>query len=253
MAIPSSKCSFVLPTVSSVLVAVALSASIALAWPNHSHAREWLGLTGLELAEQRNAYGFVGALAPLGSNTALGQGWVQRYWLDWLEYGYDSEGEEIRARAPGASALLGYQQSDSTGFWAAYAGAGYRNTNLTPDRTDSEVRGSQSSLQLLGELDRRFAQDWRFVGAAQFSVGPDSYWTRAKFLNKSSDAASWRGVEIVFQGDPDYKAYKVGSVLDELPVGKRVTVNFKVGVIKTPGLNPDAYAGIEFVGFFGNK
>jgi hypothetical protein len=60
-------------------------------------------------------------------------------------------------------------------------------------------------------------------------------------------------VEIIFQGDPDYKAYKLGLVLDELPVSSRVNLNFKLGAVKTKGLETDAYAGIELVGVFGNK
>lgn len=236
-----------------MLVAAVLWTAMGLMWPTPSQAREWLGLAGLELAEQSSAYTFAGAVTPLDPDSALGQGWVQRYWLDWVKYRFDSEGEEVRARAPGFSASLGYQRSDNSGFWAAYAGAGYRNTDLTPDRPNAKVRGSQSALLLLGETDRRFAEEWRFAGAVQFSAGPDSYWSRAKFLNKSPGATFWQGIEIVYQGDPDYKAYKLGSVLDELPVGRRVTANFKLGVVKTKGLKPDAYAGIEFVGFFGNK
>ena len=224
-----------------------------LVTPISANANEWLGLTGVELGANHNIYAFAGAIAPLKSNTGLGQGWVQRYWLDWLEYRYDSDGEEISAQAPGASALLGYQRSNSEGFWAGYAGVGYRDTTLSPDRPDAEVRGPQSSLQLLGEMDRRFAQSWRFVGAAQVSFQRESYWTRAKFLHNSSTASYWQGVEVIFQGDPDYHATKVGLVLDEWGVGKGVTANFKLGANKTKGLDTGAYAGIEFVGIFGKK
>ncbi len=244
---------FMRRTASSMKFAIGFLAWIALACPGQSHAREWLGLTGLELAEQGNAYAFAGVVAPLNPSAALGQGWVQRYWLDWVKYQFDSEAERVRAKAPGFSASLGYQQSDSTGFWAAYAGAGYRKTTLTPDRQNAEVRGSQSSLQLLAEMDRRLAQDWRFTGAIQFSVGPDSYWSRAKFLNKPASAAYWQGIEIVYQGDSDYRAYKLGLVFDELSVGKGVSANFKVGANKTRGLRAIGYIGIELVGIFGNK
>ncbi len=220
--------------------------------PNYSFAREWLGLTGVELAEKHSAYAFAGAITPLAPNDALGQGWVQRYWLDWVQYRFDSDGEEIQARSPGFSASLGYQQSNTKGFWAGYAGAGLRNTTLTPDKSDADVRGRQGSLQLLGELDRRFVQTWRFVGAVQFALGPDSYWTRAKLLHSTS-ASVWPGVEIIFQGDPDYHATKVGLVLDGMRVDKGITANFKVGAIKTTGIKAGGYAGIELVGSFGQK
>lgn len=235
------------------LTVVLLWTSLALAWPGKSHAREWLGLAGTEIAEQGSAYAFAGAIVPFGADAALGQGWVQRYWLDWVEYRFHSEGEQVRARAPGFSASLGYQNSDGTGSWAAYIGAGYRDTDLTPDRPNAEVRGAQSALLLLAETDRRFARTWRFVGAVQYSAGPDSYWSRIKFLHKSPDAAFWPGVEIVFQGDPDYKAWKLGLVLDEVAMTGRMNLNFKLGAVKTRGLETDAYAGVELVGVFGSK
>jgi Cellulose biosynthesis protein BcsS len=250
---PVSHNSFMSPAASPLLVAVLLWTSVSLAWPRQSQAREWVGLTGVEMAEQGSAYAFAGAIAPLGTDAVLGQGWAQRYWLDWVEYRFESEAEQVRARAPGFSASVGYQNSDGTGSWAAYAGAGYRDTDLSPDRPTAKVRDAQSSLLLLVETDRRFAEAWRFTGAIQYSAGPDSYWSRAKFLRKSSSATFWLGVEIVFQGDPDYKAYKLGLVLDELSVSSRVNLNFKLGAVKTKGLQTDAYAGIELVGVFGNN
>jgi hypothetical protein len=250
---PASRNFLILPAVSSLVIAAVLWVAAGLVCPKLSHAREWLGLTGAEMAEQGSAYAFAGAIVPFGSDAVLGQGWVQRYWLDWVEYRFNSEGEQVRARAPGFSASLGYQNSDGTGSWAVYAGAGYRDTDLTPDRPNAKVRDAQSALLLLAETDRRFAEAWRFNGAIQYSAGPDSYWSRAKFLRKSSSATFWLGVEIIFQGDPDYKAYKLGLVLDELPVSSRVNLNFKLGAVKTKGLETDAYAGIELVGVFGNK
>lgn len=230
-----------------------LWAAAGLTWPKLSNASEWLGLAGAEMAERGSAYAFAGAIVPLGPDAALGQGWVQRYWLDWVEYRFDSEGEQVRARAPGFSASLGYQNSDGAGSWAAYIGAGYRDTDLTPDRPNAKVRDAQSALLLLVETDRRFAETWRFTGAIQYSAGPDSYWSRAKFLNRSSADGPWWGWEIVFQGDPDYKAYKLGLVLDEVSVTSRMSLNFKLGAIKTKGLETDAYAGIEMVGVFGSQ
>lgn len=236
-----------------LLTAVLFWASASLAWPGQTHAREWLGLTGVEMAEQGSAYAFAGAIVPFGKDAALGQGWVQRYWLDWVKYRFESEAEQVQARAPGFSASLGYQNSDGAGSWAVYAGAGYRDTGLTPDRLNARVRDAQSALLLLAETDRRFAETWRFTGAVQYSAGPDSYWSRIKLLRKSSSAAFWSGVEIVFQGDPDYKAYKLGFVLDEMPVTSRASLNFKLGALKTRGLRTDAYAGIELVGVFASK
>lgn len=240
----------------SVMAIGVLGGAGGLMSPNLSYATEWIGLAGAEVGAKHSRYAYLGALIPLPSTPALGQGWVQRYWADWIEYRFESNGE-VQARAPGFSASLGYQQGGEQGYWAAYVGAGYRNTTLRPDRPDSGVRGSQSSVLLLAETDQRLSPGWRFVGAAQFDAAPVGYWTRAKLLHVASSGRYWHGPELVLQGalkgDSDYRAMKVGYVLDEWRLGKSVTVNFKVGAIKTKGLATNGYAGIEFVGSFGKK
>ena len=218
---------------------------------NPAEAKEWLGLTGLEVGENNNAYAFAGALVPVAPDSSLGEGWVARYWLDWVEYRFTLDGNDVKANVPGFSASLGYQQKTTTGFIAAYAGAGIRNTTLSPPTQKADVRGLQTFLPILGELDSRFASDWRFAGAVQYSVGLGSYWSRFKILNKSASASVWKGIEVIFQGDADYRANKIGFVFDELPVGDRVSANFKLGASKTQGVKRGGYVGIEFIGRFG--
>lgn len=225
----------------------------AYLWSPMARAQEWLGLTGLEVAGSHNAYLFAGVVKPLEPEIAPGQAWVQRYWFDWLQYRFDSDGQEVRANAPGASASLGYRRTDAAGYWAVYAGLGYRHTTLTPDRPNAEVRGGQASLQLLTEMDHRFMPNWRFAAAAQYAVGPDSYWTRFKLLHASMSNSWWHGAELIFQGDPDYHATKIGYVLDEWPLSKQLNANFKLGAIKTKGIDTSAYVGVEFVGRFDAK
>jgi len=203
-----------------------------LVTPISATANEWLGLTGVELGANRNIYAFAGAIAPLTSDTGLGQGWVQRYWLDWLEYRYDSDGEEISAQAPGVSALLGYQRSNSKGFWAGYAGVGYRNTTLSPDRPDAEVRGPKAACN----CSERWIAALPKAGACR--AGASVVWAGQLLDARQISAQLFHGLLLAgggghFQGDPDYHATKVGLVLDEWGVGKGVTANFKLGANKT--------------------
>ena len=88
---------------------------------------------------------------------------------------------------------------------------------------------------------------------ADDAFGPDSYWTRFKFLHKSADEAFWRGAEVILQGDADYKAKKFGLVLDEWDVGGGVSANFKAGATWSRGVKASAYIGFELVGNFGKK
>ena len=228
-----------------VLVCLSLLiAPLAMAW-----GKDWIGLGGMELAEKDNDYAYLGAVAPLPGTPGLGQGWVQRYWLDWLQYTYESNGE-IRARSPGFAASIGYQRADTLGYWAAYAGAGYRNTTLTPDRPEANVRGQQATLQLLAETDRRIGPLWRFIGAAQYVTNVDSYWTRAKLLHATASGAFWHGPEIILQGDPDYHATKFGYSFDGWNLGKDLTGVFKLGIIKQKDISDRAYVGVELVRLF---
>jgi len=224
-----------------------LIAPLVKAW-----GKDWIGLGGMELAEENNNYAYLGAIAPLPGTPGLGQGWVQRYWIDWLQYSFDSGGV-VRARSPGFSASLGYQRGDALGYWAAYAGAGYRNTTLDPDRPDASVRGGQASLPLLVEADRKMSPPWRFVGAAQYAFGPDSYWTRVKLLHATASGTFWHGPMLVFQGDPDYHATKIGYTLDDWHLGKELTCTFKLGVIKQKDIDNRVFAGIELVKVFRAK
>ena len=223
--------------------------SLLIAPLTKASAKDWIGLGGLEVAERHNDYAYLGAVAPLPGTPGLGQGWVQRYWIDWLEYTFDSNGE-VRARSPGVAASLGYQRADTLGYWAVYAGAGYRHTTLDPDRPDASVRGGQSSLPLLAETDRRLNPVWRFVGAVQYAVGPDSYWTRAKLLHATDSKAIWHGPEVVFQGDPDYHATKLGYSIEGWNLGKDLTGSFKLGIIKQKDIDNRAYIGFEVVRVF---
>jgi hypothetical protein len=242
--------------VASVMAIGALGCVGGLVSPKLAYATEWLGLAGAEVGAQHSRYAYLGALLPLPPSPALGQGWVQRYWADWIEYRFDSNGE-VQARSPGFSASLGYQQGGEQGYWGAYVGAGYRNTTLRPDRPDSGVRGSQSSVLLLVETEQRFSPGWRFAGTAQYDTAPRGYWTRVKLLHVAASGHYWHGPELILQGalkgDPDYRAMKIGYVLDEWRLGRNVSVNFKVGAIKTKGLATNGYAGVEFVGSFGKK
>ena len=110
-----------------------------------------LALAGAEYGGD-NGYYYAGLLAPLPGSD-LGNGFVQRYWVDWLRYEYDNGNRTITAKAPGAAAALGYARSTGQGSFSVYAGPVYRHTELSPDDRNSDVRGAQwgMNLSLQGE------------------------------------------------------------------------------------------------------
>ncbi len=221
--------------------------------PGRAFASDWLGLAGAEADENHGAYVYAGAVLPVGKNSVLGNGWVQRYWADWLAYRFQSSGVETLARAPGLSASLGRQGQAGGWNWGSYGGLGYRDTRLSPDDPLVKVRGSQTYPLLSLELSRLISQAWRFDGITSFTFGPSSYWARVRVLHRFTGKSVYQGMEWVGQGDRDYHGNKLGYVIDGLPAGNQGSIGFKIGMGKIQGLKAGAYAGIEYARSFGGR
>jgi len=219
--------------------------------PVRASGASWLGMTGVEADENHGSYTYIGAVLPLGTGSVLGNGWVQRYWLDELAYRFNAGGIETRARAPGLSASLGRQGRDAGWDWGVYAGAAYRDTGLTPDNSSVQVRGSQTYPLLALELSRQAGPEWRFDGIVNVTLSPSSYWARARILHRFMGNSLYQGPELVEQGDQDYHGYKLGYVIDGFAAGKYGSFGLSVGAGKIEGLNTGAYAGIEYAHTFG--
>ena len=137
-----------------------------------------LALAGAEYGGD-NAYYYAGLLVPF-TGSDLGNGFVQRYWVDWLRYEYDDGNQTVTAKAPGAAVALGYSRSVEPGSIGVYAGPVYRNTSLSPDDRDSDVRGGQWGMNLSLQGERKLDERWRANGIASYTTGTASYWTRGR-------------------------------------------------------------------------
>ena len=205
-------------------------------------ARDWLGMTGSEFSSD-NAYVYAGVLAPI-ADTGFGDGWVQRYWVDWLYYEYDSGSETIEAKAPGASAAVGYTVSGSASRLTGYLGLGFRDTDLSPDDRSNNARGSQlgAVVQLDGET--KLAGNWRGAALVSYASADSGYWSRLR-LTRHSGWVMNPGVEFVMQGNDEYDGWQAGIVGLDMKVGAGVSLGLKAGVRKTSGEDAGAYAGFE--------
>jgi hypothetical protein len=190
-------------------------------------------------------YTYAGVVAPLGRESRLGDGWFQRYWLDWLRYRYDAGGREVTARAPGGEAALGYQWPLTAGGLSASAGAVYRNTALTPSAADSAVKGGQWGLKLQGRGWWRRDQ-WHTAAIASYTLGTAGYWGRLR-LYRARRPAWWPGVEAVALGDPEYDAVQLGALLGRIGLRADTQLTLKAGMRLGGGRDPAPYAGVELV------
>jgi hypothetical protein len=215
---------------------------LLLATGLQSRADGRLVLAGAEYGGD-NGYYYAGVLAPFpGSN--LGNGWVQRYWVDWLRYEYDDGNRTITAKAPGAAVALGYARSAVPGSFSVCAGPVYRHTDLSPDDRNSDLRGAQWGMNLSLQGDRHLDEHWRANGIASYTTGTASYWTRGR-LTRMVDSRHELGVEAIFHGNDDYTAWQTGLVVLGFQPAPRTSLGFKAGARKTSGEDLSGYIGIE--------
>ncbi len=85
----------------------------------------------------------------------------------------------------------------------------WRNTGLSPDDKDCDVRGSQWGANISLQGDRQFGKDWRANGIASLTTGTDAYWTRGRLTRKLLSGYAV-GVETIFHGNDDYAAWQAG-------------------------------------------
>ncbi|MEF8794281.1 cellulose biosynthesis protein BcsS [Thiohalorhabdus sp.] len=199
-------------------------------------------LAGTEIGPD-TTYAYAGVVAPVGSGSPLGDGWFQRYWLDWLRYTYEGAADEVEARAPGAEAAWGYQWPLAGGKLGVSAGAVYRHTTLDPSRAESAVQGARwgAKLQAAG---RTTPGPWRLRGIVSYVVGIDAYWGRLRAF-RGHGPSLWPGAEVVALGDPEYQAVQLGAILGQVPLGPGRRLTLKAGARLDGADGATPYAGVE--------
>ncbi|MFO1320186.1 MAG: cellulose biosynthesis protein BcsS [Burkholderiales bacterium] len=230
---------------------VAALLSMAAATPSLADGR--LFLAGSEIRQRGEHYAYVGALLPLPGDNRLGQGWVQRYWLDANRYGYDVsdparypvDPQRIRARSSGAEAAIGYHVTRGPLTVAGYAGLRYADVKFTPDDPGSRVRGANLWPKLQLDIATPVGSHWRAQHIAAWTFGLQSYWVRTRWLRATASGVDVGG-ELVVVGDRDYSALKAGLVVGALNPVPGATLGFRVGYHVQRAAN-SPYAGVELV------
>lgn len=190
------------------------------------------------------SYAYLGYMAPLQLD-AEGE-YYQRYWVDWVDYKYSSEGTEVHARAPGAEAVYGkrvYHQGQRN--VTVFVGVSYRDTNVDPDDIDVDVSGRQIGAKLQLEADSDGPR-YRLEGIASYIAGLDTYWTRGRIWKSSRSANGiGYGSELVLQGDSEYFAAQLGVLVGNLRFGESGRWLFKAGVRHVKDQGEYGYVGLE--------
>jgi hypothetical protein len=226
-------------------------AALAFVLASATASGESLFITGGE-ASKDGGYGFAAAIVPFSGST-LGNGFVQRYWVEYLSYEYvgGAANQVIEAKAPGGEVALGYQKANPSGYYGLYAGGMYRDTSLSPDDPGSKARGGHLRLRVQAEGEHRFVDTWVVNGIASYVFDQEAYWLRARVLRKVTGKLL-AGLEGVQHGDPDYEGHQVGVVVTGFEPSPRLNLGFKIGWKKIEGRPGNAYIGLELARPFGN-
>lgn len=212
-----------------------------------SSAESRLWLAGAETSPG-SQYGYVGILMPaFGGN--LGEGAVQRYWLDRQTYRYEGDGRTIQAEAYGAEAALGHVWPGARGNFTAYLGVLYRDTELTPDDPGNAARGGNFRIKAQVESSTRMGPDRELGLMGSYIFGQQGYWGRIRLGQRLANGLQ-TGPELLLQGDPEYRIAQAGWFLGGLSLGGRAELGLKAGIRMQRGEGSRAYLGLEFSGLF---
>ncbi|MCW8828162.1 MAG: cellulose biosynthesis protein BcsS [Gammaproteobacteria bacterium] len=208
---------------------------------------ERLWFAGVETSPD-NSYAYTGLLMPaFGGN--LGEGFVQRYWLDRVSYRYDSDNRTIEAEAPGVEAALGYASPTSRGSVTGLLGILYRDTRLRPDDPDSAARGGQWRIKAQVESTQQLTGALELGLTGSYIFGQQGYWARVR-LGRAFGNGRRAGPELVFQGDPDYQVTQAGVFLTGLEITPTVQAGLKAGIRNQRNKASRGYFGVEISALF---
>lgn len=224
---------------------------LCLAVLPQAYAAERLIFAGAEKRRHGEHYAYLGALLPLPGANRLGDGWVQRYWVDTYRYAYDVSNpalypvdpQTIRARARGVEAAVGYQFERGRWQVAGYAGLRHTETRFAPDDPGSRVRGSRLWPKFQFEIGTDLASRWRTDNIVAYTAGLDGYWLRSR-LTRATASGYEIGPELVILGDRDFKALKAGVVVGGLRPTPDSRLALRLGYhLQSTSSSP--YAGID--------
>ena len=198
-----------------------------------------LALTGFESAKN-NGYYYVGFLNAF-EGSRLGNGYVQRFWADYLTYQYNNGTSDVNAKAPGLAYSLGYQKTTNTQSWGAYLGIQGRKTNLSPDDPGNDSRGNRGSVVIA--LEGKQKLDDLVAAELMGNYAPNTgYWGRARIPIGSTIKT---GPEYAIQGNPSYQNQKVGWFVSDIDLGSGFKTGAKFGYSKNNGLGGSMYFGLD--------
>ncbi len=197
-------------------------------------------LGGSEADTKGQSYSYVGFIGEksLSSDTSL----LGKLWVDYLVYKFRQDSENIRAQAPAFQLAGGLKRAYNGWSISLWTGWERRDTNLSPDRKDVKVRGVKDGLVLQFELDGWFENETNVNFITSYSSSTSYLWARGRIKKGVFYKGLRLGLEVIGQGNKDYRAVQSGALM-EISTG-----SYSVGVkggYKNSSKGDGFYTGVE--------
>ncbi len=213
------------------------------------------GLAGWEGDSRSQGYGFagLGVLVPAGGRLVV----PFRVFGSFLYYDFESSGEKIKVRSPGATLMTGLRLTGSRGNFTMLGGGEVRQEH----RDTQAVGGTSeekttSGIVLQADGDEAFGRRWRgylfanYGGASRYLYGRTAMRYQVTNLGWKGPVSFFVGVEGVRQGNDESNAAQGGGFAEWNAVAQRVSLVLHGGYKESwsPGErhHRGSYLGIGF-------
>lgn len=234
-------------TVKTLVAFVIWSAPIFVFIVPNGMASELELYTGVSLDTRAEGYEYFG----LGLGQSINDHWtfMEKAIANYLHYEYDSNGTDIRAKAPGARLQIGPKYFGEGRYFILTGGLDYRNTSLSRDDPNSKTKGGRVggtveaifSQDLFARLTTDLIVDYSSIGS--FTWGR----ARLKYLT-SGDPGNQKiflGLEGVGQGNSDYTAKQAGLFFELQRVRENFSIVLDGGYKHSSSFTHTGYFGLE--------
>ncbi len=196
-------------------------------------------------------YSYLGVIQPLAGEK-LGDGWFWQGIGSWLAYEYDltinGQPDELKARAPGIEAGMGYAWAAGPWRTSLSLSLGYRDYRLSPDVAGEEPDGSTLSLTPQLQLSYLVNDKIEFALLSNWALGPQSVFNRFR----AGYRPHWRwqiGPEFYYQEGKNYRVKQAGLFVSRI-MEKGLSLELNAGISESQDQSGDPYLGLAFSKLF---
>ena len=202
-------------------------------------------LSGSEVDTKGQSYSYLGLTGEKALNRKFSI--LGKVWGDYLVYKFEQNNTQIKAEAPALQISGGIKRKFE--FWSLSLWAGWerRDTSVRPEVQGVEVKGVKDSLLLQLEVFGSVKGNFYTSLITSFSSATSYLWSRARIKKSFLREKLKAGVEVIGQGNKDYRAVQSGVIMEVL-LG-RLVLTLRGGYKNSSNGN-SPYTGIEvYAGF----